>query len=419
MPKPPVKNPGDEILSSEWNQGWDWMQEGSGSGTNADKVDGRDATRFVWADMVNIAIAANWSGWLPIAYGVGDVGSTIIITEQMSGASNIWLGDVHARFGRAVIRERAYARYNTRTVHAVRVITDADNPTYGMQVVQVYITNPHDAVQTITVVRNHGCADITPAKEWVIRYCPDKIPTNVKVLTVQGAGNGAWRLARALTGQAGVGWMSAAEMRAVFPSRSCTALTDDSCADAVSVPADSTSARCYFTAERPVTLSGIKACVSGYAEVTVYAQFLGGDGVWFTAGTVNVSPDGDATWASAMFTPRTATRWRVYAVNHSSSNDDYLNEVTFYKTSSVIITGVPVGSTVRVLDNGGTQLEAARLTDWERDFVLLTTPTAQISEIDITRPDGSMEWLRYPVALGAIDGGALANGDVLSLYPEA
>lgn len=66
MPKPPAKSPGDEILSSEWNQGWDWMQEGDGAGTNADMVDGKHVVDL-WTD-IQASTTADWNdqttpGW--------------------------------------------------------------------------------------------------------------------------------------------------------------------------------------------------------------------------------------------------------------------------------------------------------------------------------------------------------------------
>jgi len=84
---------------------------------------------------------------------------------------------------------------------------------------------------------------------------------------------------------------------------------------------------------------------------------------------------------------------------------------------TLAFTNVPPGCKVSLRDSLGGELESPRFENWAGtgvESLMFTTQATNVARIVITRPDGATPWLEYP--LWAIDGGALQNGDVLTLY---
>ena len=439
MPKPPVKNPGDEILSSEWNQGWDWMQEGSGSTTNCDKVDGRHAEPGVYpgvvlVDATEVTIPANFAGWLTIAYGDGKRSGIITLGADISSARHKVVFYASLRWGthtqrRSILKMRDAVFYadGSIKISAVRMVYDPSDVIYSQRQIQVYVVETTGSARTISLRQIYhagGGADIE--EPWALGNVAQGSATAVD--KVVGIWNGSWRLARSLSGTgAGVGYLSGAQMRDLFSDANAS-LTDDSCADAVAASRESYSAYYYFTADYPVALEGFKACVrtgggsNNYRTQTVYLEYSTDNSNWHNAKTLSISTNNATKWGGGTFTRTIARYWRV-RLRAGADYNGYLNEVSFYLSSSLVINGIPVGCTVKLLDSGGATLESVRLVDWEfGNYVLLTTNPASIAEIDITRPDGTTDWLKFPLDLdgtSTVDGGDLASGDVLTLYQES
>ncbi len=104
MPKPPVRNPGDTILASEWNQGWNWVQEGHGSGTNVDMVDGLHVGDIVARGTNANGYYVRWSDGTQICthrvtVAAGSAGATWVYPAAFVVEPKVVLGNVRYIFG--------------------------------------------------------------------------------------------------------------------------------------------------------------------------------------------------------------------------------------------------------------------------------------------------------------------------------
>ena len=416
---------------------YDGLTGGSGAGSDVDAVDGRHASagekqNLAWVDVRTINIADGYAGWLPIAYGDGRRSGVIGIAEGWNGRHNVWVGEVHARYGKGFIRELVSHRYNILTIHAIRVIIDGDNAIYGKHTVEVYVTNDSGSVATLYVYQRHDFAGINNALPWTLRYCPDEVPSNVKVLTSQGVANGSWKLERALTGSsAPVGYMAPADKQATFTFHQSdwwTDANDDGLLDGDTgtragdkLETDDQVVYIIYKADEPITLDKIKSSfvyTAQGSDVTMAVEASDDASNWTGLGYVAVQ-DNSPT-AELTFSATRALYWKVkfHVYAGGSGWSVGVAEIDFSVAATLIVTGVPLGCTLKAFDANGAVLEEVRNEVWHKAApVMFTVPATQISSITVTRPSNTNRWLHFEPYLGTAE--PFQNGDVYVLYPEA
>ena len=420
---------------------YDGLTGGSGAGSNCDKVDGRDATvgdfpNLAWVDKIEVTVPAGYSGWLTFAKSTV-YRSTNIFTLVDYGAGG-WSASWHGVIARGpisqTIKEISFSEQSEIAgSRAVRLVCDDDS---SICWAQVYVINiDADNPRTVHVYREDVVGGEWP---WALTTeAPADGATTKRVVTL---GNGSWRLMRSLAGTgAGVGYMSADAKQSVFTVTHDG--FDEYGSDAIDTKAldgdtgsyayrmnghDSTGysdGTVYLTAEYPIALEKFKIwakngnsdCVT---SATAYYKNDAGNWVLLASGS------GGGTGAYAgfeiSFDRTVATEWKIYMQGgRGDGGDSYVSEISIYQSSTLVFTGVPVGCAVKLYDADGNLLEVVRRTAWYGDqFVLATTPTANITKIGITLPNGATTWLRYLLDMGgvsSIDGGDLQDGDVLTL----
>ena len=392
-----------------------------GYADDSDKVDGRDASagmypNLAWVDHLSIPISAGYEGWVTVA----DVSSIrangrFIIRE----IGNSWLREhfVDALGGWQAQRPGALrvfvgGKYDLKGgVLAWRLVYDGNSPPNAW--LQAYVVDPNDGyTRSLDVyqVTENGLS------EWSLGDNGISVVGTQQISSVVGAWNGSWRLARALAGSgASIGYLDYLQMQDLFGNNPAALMDNET-----STVAIGNSASATLTASGTIFVDKIKLYTNGTASgqtgVTTIETSL--DGVtWVTQGTIS-SPYATPAWRELVFA--STAQCKYIRITNNTYADVY--EASVSLDATLVLRGVPTGSTVNLLDGAGTVLESVRQTAWLQDQpVMLTTDVASVAEIDITQPVGTTDWLKFPLDLGGtstVDGGELVNGDVLALYQE-
>jgi len=233
----------------------------------------------------------------------------------------------------------------------------------------------------------------------------------------------SWRLTRTLTpASAGIDWMTSAQRLDIFSLYDeggdiqqsvelSNLFDDDSTTIGFSVKADGT-AWFVLDAGRPLPVGKIKVYIDAgpSATYTIYAS--NDHETWTDVGSFDTDSQGETEFD---ITDIVARYWKIYIDRPGTSAEQDICYLNFYLISSLVIANIPVGTTCSLHASDGTELEAARYVGWAAaPYVLFTTPIDDIAEIRVTKPDGTTPWLAF--AVDEIEGGALVNGDVLTLY---
>jgi len=412
---------------------YDGLAAGHGSGSNADMVDNLHSHNFEhWDGYVDLDdnIAA---GWVTIAVGGSRVAGWFEFSNSLLEYMRVFAAHLYTSTYSptgSVLREWAYGRYwkddgtypNYWVMRGVRVLRrDSDHtaklqiywPGTGQMRVYQYTPNTDDWTR-------YGYL-----RAWTLVPPVLESTTDYSVGATIVPGNGAWRLARALSGGSGVGWMSAGAEQAIFTATTPALIDGVTNTSAVNLaPSGGWHYDYqYFTAAYPIALSGVRIWMNRNGGRIGWGLQYYDDtaAAWQDAVPFWYDTDGTGgTWQvnEKTFSRTIATKWRVVLgiYGDSGGSTAYFAEVQFYQSSNLVITDVPVGSAISLYDGSGTLLESVRNTAWDKQGIaLFTANMADVAEIRITRPDGATRWLRFPT--WAIDGGTLANGDVLTLYP--
>jgi len=409
--------------------------QGSGSTLHADLLDGRHAMAgafpgLVPVDRETITLDEGTTGWLTFATTSADgAASGFVLVEGGYGATGYAtveaIADVSGA-SRVSVKPGRPAAY----LRAVRVV---DGGT--MLYLQIYAEVPNDGhgARTLTVYRYSMTGGGVPF--WTLDTAS---PTTANVHAVVMLRNGAWRLTHALPGLgATIGWLDTTAKQSMFSfgasnnwsSSSYQYLLDGSTSTGGnprwSVTANRWSYR-YVTliANAGAVLDGVKVNfynAAGYwkAYLKIEASNDGNTWLYLTSHTSTQLGNARHTYVATVYFSSTAAKhWRfTFGTWASSGSSSTVTEIDMRMAASLLLRGVPTGCSVQLYDSGRNLLESRRNEAWSHDSpVLVGTSVANIAEIHITRPDGTTPWLEYPV--WAVDGGALQNGDVLTLYAE-
>jgi len=429
MPKPPVRNPGDVIRASEWNQGWDWVQEGHGAGSNVDMLDGRHAAFGAWPalvpqDKLLLTIPNGFDDWLSIGRAAGRAWSLLAIGHTWTSRHDFWFGVVSRRYGGTESQHTAELSYSTknRTLYGLRIVMDASD-VHAPAYVQVRVRNDTGAAQELSIYRLQIGGGEEVAVPWELGDYGTGMPAGYVPGYVQVPGNGGWRLAKAFNTGATIGWLTPAQKQSIFtqtPNTPC--LLDGSTANCITVEHGQTLYYVY-DAGSPIALDAVRTYVptlhclgtgTRYTRLYVYYSHDGNN--WTSLGYAQ----GLTGYLTKTFAAVSARYWKLghyYYCAAGAGNAAQFAEDDFQAAMTLALANVPPGFKATLYDSSGNELEAHRFENWAGtgvESLMFVTQASNVAEIRITRPDGTTPWLSYP--LWAIDGGALQNGDVLTLY---
>ncbi len=411
----------------------DALALGHGQGSNVDMVDGRHGYQMEgWNGYVDLD-ATIPAGWVTIAEGnTRRVGWFEIVStnhEYLRLFAGWMYGAQYHPLG-AVLREWARVRYwredesnpSYWTIRGIRIIRPDSNPVYGMAKIQV-LWGGEGYVRIYQYTPNTaGWTRYGNQKAWDFVTPVQEEPAGYSAVKTLYPGNGSWRLARAFPGTgASAGWQSWSEMRTLFPPDNPSGWNPAVLMDGDTGTGLGAHEEAYFRATGQIPVKSVSVTVR-YDHVTggdtgyVYVKARAGTfGAWTTLGTLSFPSNALTTRTLTLSTPQML---RDFWLDMSSfAANAYLREFQIELAANGIWRGIPAGCRLRLYDAADTLLEEVRNETYTYDAPVMTiADMAQVAKVSITRPDGTTAWLVFPT--WAVDGGALVNGDVLTLYTE-
>ena len=234
-----------------------------------------------------------------------------------------------------------------------------------------------------------------------------------------GAGGVKYYLARGLPDTGGsIGFLTASDMQNYYPPNTWSGYNPVEVMDGSTSTKLADGQAVLLKSAHPLYIDGIKAwyyCYgSGYGNRTVtFYTSLDGEN-WTQRASFSVAPDAIRE-LSATFA-RVQAQY-IKMTTSTTGAEETFREASISLSASLTFAGIPVGSTVKLLDASGTVLASQTNDIWAGGTsVLFGQNPADVATIQITKPgDSNTVWLSFAVP-NDIEGGALASGDALTLY---
>ncbi len=388
---------------------YDGLTGGHGQGSDVDLLDGRHGTEFFQFNQPR-AITAASNGW------------HILATTTSVYSMGVFVIFNGAQYWKGVVTPNGIVEIDKSPPGPGVLLRIAEVP--GEYRFEAYL----QANETWYVAQGTPIPGASSWRQWADG--PDTVDTDsVTVRDGTVAGNGLWKLRRMGTSSgAGVGWASTTEKAnyTIYAYGNWTGISTSGLLDGDTstetarrnlAGGESATAYVHIDCSYTVSLSKIRVYEQAANGATRYIKVYGSTGSggpWTYLGQAGGTSNGTLVGLVVDFGGVYNYRyWRIeyvlYSLNYAWGA--IWTEIDFYKASTFQIGNIPPGVQVNVKDGAGAVVESWRRAQYsDPDYHYFGTSVDVVDSIELTEPDGSTPWLKFPKwAIG------LQNGDMLVL----